>query len=347
MRSKPADMIPACRWLSRSPGCSASPSRRYFSLNPPGPRTCKRRYQTFVIRRCVTNGTGSLYRPYATVTCSGMCASMKNIQARTSAGATPQKNNRFVCPLERQACEVRRGNMGNESLAIVAEDLRKTYGQTKAVDGISVNVGEGEIFGMLGPNGAGKSTTIEMIEGLRTADSGTITVLGLRQPRDARAIKMRIGIQLQTTALYPRLTVTELLDLFHTFYHGRKTLSTDALIDLVDLGEKRTTRSKNLSGGQRQRLSVALALVNDADIVFLDEPTTGMDPQARRQLWDVIRDLQKRGKTIMLTTHYLEEAEELCDRVAIVDHGRIIEMGSPEELVRRYFNEIAISFRDP
>ena len=237
--------------------------------------------------------------------------------------------------------------MGNEPWAIVAEDLRKTYGATKAVDGISLSVREGEIFGMLGPNGAGKSTTIEMIEGLRTADSGTITVLGLRQPRDARAIKMRIGIQLQTTALYPRLTVTELLDLFHTFYPGRKTIPTDQLIEMVDLGEKRTTRSKNLSGGQRQRLSVALALVNDADLVFLDEPTTGMDPQARRQLWDVIRDLQRRGKTILLTTHYLEEAEELCDRVAIIDHGRVIEMGSPEELVRRYFSDIAISFRDP
>jgi ABC-2 type transport system ATP-binding protein len=141
--------------------------------------------------------------------------------------------------------------MSNESWAIVAEDLRKTYGQTKAVDGISLKVAEGEIFGMLGPNGAGKSTTIEMIEGLRTADSGTITVLGLRQPRDARAIKMRIGIQLQTTALYPRLTVTELLDLFHTFYPGRTTIPTDQLIEMVDLGEKRTTRSKNLSGGQR------------------------------------------------------------------------------------------------
>lgn len=237
--------------------------------------------------------------------------------------------------------------MGNDSWAIAAEDLRKYYGQTKAVDGITLRVKEGEIFGMLGPNGAGKSTTIEMIEGLRAPDSGTITVLGLRQPQESRAIKMRIGIQLQTTALYPRLTVTEILDLFHTFYRGRKTLPTDQLIEMVDLGEKRTTRSKELSGGQRQRLSVALALVNDADLVFLDEPTTGMDPQARRQLWDVIRNLQQQGKTILLTTHYLEEAEQLCDRVAIVDHGRIIEMGSPSELVHRYFSEIAISFSDP
>src|SRR6476659_8491914 len=146
--------------------------------------------------------------------------------------------------------------MESAQAAVVVRDVRKYYGATKAVDGVSFEVREGEVFGMLGPNGAGKSTTIEMIEGLRTADSGTITVLGLRQPRDARAIKMRIGIQLQTTALYPRLTVTEILDLFHTFYPGRKTIPTDQLIEMVDLDEKRTTRSKNLSGGQRQRLSV-------------------------------------------------------------------------------------------
>lgn len=236
--------------------------------------------------------------------------------------------------------------MGNEPYAILAEDLRKTYGKTKAVDGISLRVREGEIFGMLGPNGAGKSTTIEMIEGLRKPDSGSISVLGLRQPRDEHAIKMRIGIQLQTTSLYPRLTVTEILDLFHSFYPGRRTLSTEELIQLVDLGEKRDTRSKELSGGQKQRLSVALALVNDADLVFLDEPTTGMDPQARRQLWDVVKELRGRGKTILLTTHYMEEAEQLCDRVAVVDHGHIIEEGSPAELVQRYFNEIAIEFRD-
>ncbi|HEX2349607.1 MAG TPA: ABC transporter ATP-binding protein, partial [Ktedonobacterales bacterium] len=157
--------------------------------------------------------------------------------------------------------------MGMQEPAIVVEDLHKTYGATKAVDGISFTVGLGEIFGMLGPNGAGKSTTIEIVEGLRVADSGVVTVLGLKQPRAARAIKSRIGIQLQTTSLYPRLTVTEILDLFHTFYPGRKTLPTSQLIDMVDLGEKRTTRSKDLSGGQRQRLSVALALVNDADII--------------------------------------------------------------------------------
>src|SRR5689334_3636556 len=236
--------------------------------------------------------------------------------------------------------------MGSEANVIVADDLRKYYGKTRAVDGISLTVRRGEIFGMLGPNGAGKSTTIEMLEGLRTHDAGSVEILGLRQPRDATAIKRRIGIQLQTTALYPRLSVTEILDLFHTFYRGHPTLPTDELIRMVDLDEKKETRSKALSGGQKQRLSVALALVNDPEIVFLDEPTTGLDPQARRQLWDVIRALRGRGKTILLTTHYLEEAEQLCDRVAIVDHGKIIEQGAPSELIQRYFQEIAIQFQD-
>ncbi|HEY7834411.1 MAG TPA: ABC transporter ATP-binding protein [Ktedonobacterales bacterium] len=236
--------------------------------------------------------------------------------------------------------------MSEGQLAIKAEQLRKTYGATKAVDGISFDVREGEIFGMLGPNGAGKTTTIEMVEGLRKADAGTIAVLGLAQPRQSHAIKMRIGIQLQTTALYPRLTVTEVLDLFRTFFAGRKTLSTDELIKLVDLDEKRTTRSKDLSGGQRQRLSVALALINDPDIVFLDEPTTGMDPQARRQIWDVVQELRGRGKTILMTTHYMEEAQVLCDRVAIVDHGRVLEMDTPSALIRRYFQQVAIEFQD-
>jgi ABC-2 type transport system ATP-binding protein len=237
--------------------------------------------------------------------------------------------------------------MGTPESAIVVEDLRKIYGATKAVDGVSFSVEQGEVFGMLGPNGAGKSTTIEIVEGLRTADAGSVTVLGLRQPREAQAIKARIGIQLQTTSLYPRLTVTEILDLFHTFYPHRKTLPTSDLIRMVDLGEKATTRSKQLSGGQKQRLSVALALINDPDIVFLDEPTTGMDPQARRQLWEVVLDLKRQGKTILMTTHYMEEAEQICDRVAIVDHGHVIEIGAPGELVRRHFSDIAISFQAP
>jgi ABC-2 type transport system ATP-binding protein len=237
--------------------------------------------------------------------------------------------------------------MGSSPDVIVAENLKKYYGKTKAVDGVSVSVHAGEIFGMLGPNGAGKSTTIEMIEGLRVPDAGSVQVLGMRQPKQARDIKRRIGIQLQTTSLYPRLTVIEILDLFRSFYDGQPTIPTADLIRMVDLDEKRDTRSKALSGGQKQRLSVALALVNDPEILFLDEPTTGMDPQARRQLWSVIEHLRARGKTILLTTHYLEEAEQLCDRVAIVDHGRIIEMGTPVELVGRYFHEIAIQFEAP
>jgi ABC-2 type transport system ATP-binding protein len=235
--------------------------------------------------------------------------------------------------------------MASEQYVITVDNVRKYYGATKAVDGISFEVRPGEVFGMLGPNGAGKSTTIEMVEGLRKPDAGAITVLGYSQPRAAGAIKMRIGIQLQTTALYPRLTVTEILDLFHKFYPGRQTLTTEELINTVDLGEKRDTRSKALSGGQKQRLSVALALVNDPDIIFLDEPTTGMDPQARRQLWDVIATLRSRGKTVLLTTHYMEEAQQICDRVAIVDHGHIIELDTPSSLIQKYFSEIAIDFQ--
>jgi ABC-2 type transport system ATP-binding protein len=230
--------------------------------------------------------------------------------------------------------------------AIRVADLKKYYGQTKAVDGVTFAVRAGEIFGMLGPNGAGKSTTIEMIEGLRQPDAGGIDVLGLQQPREAHAIKERIGIQLQTTEMYPLLSVTEVINLFRTFYRGRPTLSTDHLIQLVGLEEKRDTRSKQLSGGQKQRLSVALALVNDPDLVFLDEPTTGMDPQARRQLWDVIRDMKARGKTVLMTTHYMEEAQELCDRIAVIDHGKILELDTPNALIHKFFHDVAIEFAD-
>src|SRR5690349_24268225 len=234
--------------------------------------------------------------------------------------------------------------MGSEANVIVADDLRKYYGKTRAVDGISLTVRRGEIFGMLGPNGAGKSTTIEMLEGLRTPDAGNVEILGLRQPRDATAIKRRIGIQLQTTALYPRLSVTEILDLFHTFYRGHPTLPTDELIRMVDLEEKKETRSKQLSGGQKQRLSVALALVNDPEIVFLDEPTTGLDPAARRGLWQLILGLKAEGRSVLLTTHYLEEAEAICDRVAIMDHGKVLDIGTSDELIGRRFKERAIQF---
>ena len=228
-----------------------------------------------------------------------------------------------------------------ESVIGVA-NLFKCYGDVKAVDGVSFTVGRGEVFGMLGPNGAGKTTTIEILEGLREPDSGEVTVFGMDVTRHAPSIKQRIGVQLQTVSLYPRLTVTELLDLFGSFYEHR--LPTKQLIDAVDLGERARARSMNLSGGQQQRLSIALALVNDPELIFLDEPTTGLDPQARRSLWDLVKGLQARGKSVMLTTHYMEEAAELCDRVAIMDHGHILEMGTVPELIGRRFKERAVFF---
>jgi ABC-2 type transport system ATP-binding protein len=221
-------------------------------------------------------------------------------------------------------------------------DLRKSYGETRAVDGVSFEVAPGTVFGLLGPNGAGKSTTVEILEGLRTPDAGEVRVLGVDAVRHPDDLKERIGVSLQTAALYPKLTVIEVLDLFRSFYpRGR---STEELVALMDLGEKRTTRTQDLSGGQRQRLSVALALVNDPELVFLDEPTTGMDPAARRALWDVVLGLKAEGRTVLLTTHYMEEAEVLCDRLAIMDHGHILEEGTVEELVLRRFKERAVRF---
>ncbi len=226
---------------------------------------------------------------------------------------------------------------------IRVRELHKTYGETRAVDGVTFDVQAGTIFGLLGPNGAGKTTTVEVLEGLRQPDGGDVTVLGVDAVREPDALKPRIGVSLQTAALYPKLTVVEVLELFGSFYAGAGR-SADDLIDLMDLGEKRSTRTQDLSGGQRQRLSVALALVNDPELVFLDEPTTGMDPAARRALWDVVLGLHESGRTVLLTTHYLEEAEVLCDRVAIMDHGRILEEGTVEELVSRRFKERAVRF---
>jgi ABC-2 type transport system ATP-binding protein len=198
------------------------------------------------------------------------------------------------------------------------------------------------VFGLLGPNGAGKTTTVEMLEGLRTADSGTVEVLGIDPGRDGDALRQRIGVALQTASMYPRLTVVELVDLFRSFYH--RTLPTARLVEALGLDERKNAQSRELSGGQRQRLAVALALVNDPELVFLDEPTTGLDPAARRGLWDIIRTLRDEGKTVLLTTHYMEEAEVLCDRIAIMDHGRILEMGTVAELVSRHFSERAVRF---
>ena len=220
--------------------------------------------------------------------------------------------------------------------------LTKRYGEVQAVAGIDFDVAKGEIFGLLGPNGAGKTTTVEILEGLREPDGGEVSVLGVDVRRDAGAIKPRIGVSLQTAALYPKLTVTELVDLFRSFYP--RSRPTGEIIDALELGERRDARSQDLSGGQRQRLAVALSLVNDPELVFLDEPTTGLDPAARRQLWDIVEALKADGRSVLLTTHYMEEAEVLCDRLAIMDHGRILEMGRVEELVSKHFKERTVRF---
>ena len=222
------------------------------------------------------------------------------------------------------------------------EDLHRSYGDVRAVDGISFSVARGEVFGLLGPNGAGKTTTIEMLEGLLRPDSGSATVLEIDVTRNPEQLKERIGVQLQTAALYPNLTVVELLDLFGSFYAHRRP--TSELVRELGLEEREIALSKELSGGQRQRLSVALALVNDPELVFLDEPTTGLDPQARRSLWDQIEQLRASDRTVILTTHYMEEAERLCDRVAIMDHGKILEIGTVNELVTRHFRQRTVRF---
>ena len=231
----------------------------------------------------------------------------------------------------------------SDDAVIAVDDVRKAYDDVQAVDGVSFRVAKGEIFGLLGPNGAGKTTTMEMIEGLHSPDSGEIHVLGMDVRHSATAIKSRVGVQLQTAALYPQLTVTELLELFGSFF-GRRP-ATERLLNDLELTEKRNARTKTLSGGQQQRLSVALALVNDPEVVFLDEPTTGLDPAARQGLWTVIRRMQSEGRTILMTTHYMEEAEALCDRLAIMDHGKILDSGTVDELIGRRFRERGVRFR--
>jgi ABC-2 type transport system ATP-binding protein len=225
---------------------------------------------------------------------------------------------------------------------IAVRGLVKRYGDLVAVDGIDFDVAAGEIFGLLGPNGAGKTTTVEILEGLRAPDGGQATVLGVDVAKGADALKPRIGISLQTAAMYPKLTVVEIIDLFRSFYD--RSRPTEELIELLGLGERRKARTAELSGGQRQRLAVALALVNDPELVFLDEPTTGLDPAARRALWDIVSDLKAAGRSVLLTTHYMEEAEILCDRIAIMDHGHILEHGTVEELVSKRFKERAVRF---
>jgi len=226
--------------------------------------------------------------------------------------------------------------------AISVNDFCKDYGDVRAVDGIGFDVAEGEIFGMVGPNGAGKTTTIECLEGLRTADGGTIRILGLDPVRDGQAVRERIGVQLQQSALPDDIRVWEALDLFASFY--RQPVPWAPILERLGLAEKRDAAFAKLSGGQKQRLFIALALVNDPELVFLDELTTGLDPQARHSIWDLVRDIRKRGKTVFLTTHFMEEAEQLCDRVLVIDRGRIVALDTPENLIQNLGGETRVIF---
>lgn len=224
--------------------------------------------------------------------------------------------------------------------AIVVENLQKSYGDLRAVDGLSFAVEAGEVFGLLGPNGAGKTTTVEILIGLRERDGGRVQVTGYDPAQEGDAVKAQIGVQLQQTELFPLLSVEEILGLFASFYRDSKPVA--ELLELVGLQERRKAKYRHLSGGQKQRLSLALTLINDPALVFLDEPTTGLDPQARRALWDIVERMRAQGKTVLLTTHYMEEAEVLCQRVAVIDHGKILALGTPRDLVEEFVPERAI-----
>ena len=233
---------------------------------------------------------------------------------------------------------------------IQVSGVRKTYRRTVAVDEVSFDVNEGEIFGLIGPNGAGKTTTMECIEGLRKPDRGTISVLGLDPFRQVYKLQERIGVQLQQAQLQKRIKVWEAVNLWASLYR-KKEVDGERLLEQLGLADKRDAWFMNLSGGQKQRLFIALALINDPEVVFLDELTTGLDPQARRAIWELVRGIRDRGKTVFLTTHLMEEAERLCDRVAIIEHGRIIDIDTPEKLVNRHCPERTVVLlrrsRDP
>lgn len=231
---------------------------------------------------------------------------------------------------------------------IQVSGIRKTYGSTVAVDEVSFEVNDGEIFGLIGPNGAGKTTTMECVEGIRKPDRGTISVLGLDPFRQVYKLQDRIGVQLQQAQLQKRIKVWEAVDLWASLYK-KKPADAERLLDQLGVADKRNAWFMNLSGGQKQRLFIALALINDPEVVFLDELTTGLDPQARRAIWELVRGIRERGKTVFLTTHLMEEAERLCDRVAIIERGQIIDIDTPERLVDRHCPErtVVLATNDP
>jgi ABC-2 type transport system ATP-binding protein len=232
--------------------------------------------------------------------------------------------------------------MPNPESALYCKDLVKRYGETVAVAGLDLDVRRGECFGMLGPNGAGKTTTVEIFEGLRVPDAGVVEVLGERWRGDGVALRARLGIQLQETKFPEKLRVSEVVVLFRSFYP--RGLDVADVLALVGLEEKEAAHVRTLSGGQKQRLSLGCALVGDPDLLFLDEPTTGLDPQSRHQTWEIVEGLKKRGRTVLLTTHYMEEAARLCDRVAVVDSGKVIALGTPRELIASLGAEHVIEF---
>lgn len=232
-----------------------------------------------------------------------------------------------------------------KEICITVKDLYKSFGKVKAVDGISFEVEKGKIFGLLGPNGAGKSTTIETLIGLHSRDRGKIKILGLDPEKDKEKLQEKIGVQLQSPALFEKLKIKELVTLFASFYQN--PFAIEESIKMVGLMSKKDEYVESLSGGQKHRLAVALAILSNGEIIFLDEPTTGLDPQSRRNLWGVIKKLKNLGKTIFITTHYMEEAEKLCDELIIIDQGKVITQGTPAQLIEKYFAEDTIEFVNP
>lgn len=230
--------------------------------------------------------------------------------------------------------------MANNSPVIEVRGLTKKYNGATVVKGIDFEVRQGEIFGLLGPNGAGKTTTMEMIEGLRRPDGGTATVAGYDTQKSLNKVKQVIGVQLQSTSLFELLTVKEIMQMYASFYKDPREI--DPLLEEMILTEKKNARVKSLSGGQKQRLAIALALINDPLVIFLDEPTTGLDPQARRTLWDIILKLKEKGKTVVLSTHYMDEAQVLCDRICLMDQGEIVALDTPQNLISRLKSEKGI-----